>query len=168
MLYISPSRVARYFFHNCERHLYYHGTPKDERSAKKIPQRPYEHSPVTKAILDGGYDWEEKVVKEKINGKIHMTKKKGVLRDNVFDEGNTVKILKKMSEGEYLYQGCLSAPGSFYEEHNLDPSTVNFTNCFPDLLTVEDGRFRVIDVKASEEMKISHKVQADVFNRLLL
>jgi predicted RecB family nuclease len=172
MLYISPSRVARYFFHECERHLVYSATPENEKKQKSIPIPPYEHNPVTQSILDSGLVWEEEVV-EKLSRLVHMadSEEETPVSDRHFQETDTLKKLRTISPGEYLYQGCLIAPQSFYEAYRLDPSYVKVSNCFPDLIYVTEDRgnlkFRVIDVKASEEMKIAHKVQVTLYSLIL-
>jgi len=173
VLYISPSRIARYFYHECERYLVYTATPKDEREARGIPKPPYDYSPITKAILDGGYAWEEEVLKSKITNKVHKAKADRVvsIKDMTFDELETLKVLKKISGGEYLYQGCFIAPESFYKTYRLDKRKIHFTHCYPDLIFAEKEKgilkFKVIDVKASDEMKTSHKVQVTLYALLL-
>ena len=59
---ISPSRIARFFFHECPRYLRYSSTPKELWDVEGVPAPPFDHSPVTAAILEGGYTWEEEVV----------------------------------------------------------------------------------------------------------
>ena len=50
---ISPSRIARYFFHECPRYLRYSSTPKELWDVEGVPAPPFDHSPVTAAILEG-------------------------------------------------------------------------------------------------------------------
>jgi len=171
MLNISPSRIARYFYHECERYLVYQATPSDEKASKNIPSSPYDHSPVTRAMLEAGYKWEEKVIQDLINNKkkVYKAPKKDKKRlfNQVHDEKTTIKILRTMSEEQYLYQGCLTIPQSFYDSYNLDKSNIKLSTCFPDLIYAcknENGlEFRIIDIKASKEMKISHKIQVALY-----
>ena len=65
---ISPSRIARYFFHECPRYLRYSSTPKELWDVEGVPAPPFDHSPVTAAILEGGYTWEEEVVRNRLAG----------------------------------------------------------------------------------------------------
>ena len=51
---IGPARLARYFFHECERYLRYQSTPKKQWSLEGIPPKESEHSPVTRSLLDLG------------------------------------------------------------------------------------------------------------------
>ncbi|MEQ8226372.1 MAG: Dna2/Cas4 domain-containing protein, partial [Candidatus Eremiobacterota bacterium] len=168
---ISPSRIARYFYHECERYLVYQATPAEERRVKNIPSSPYDQSPVTKAMLEAGYKWEEKVVDGLKNVYKADTQKGKRLFNHVHDEKSTIDILRTISGEEYLYQGCLTAPESFYKTYNLDRSCVKFTTCFPDLIyAVKNGNgteLCIIDVKASDEMKISHKIQVALYALLL-
>jgi len=54
---LSPSRLARYFYHECPRYLRFHATPPGARPAAGIPEPVPAESLVTAAILEGGYDW---------------------------------------------------------------------------------------------------------------
>ena len=56
---LSPSHIARYFYHECERYLRYHTTPSQVRTAQGIPRPERAKSLVTQALLDRGYAWEE-------------------------------------------------------------------------------------------------------------
>lgn len=48
---LSPSRLARYFYHDCARHLRYHATPKARRAGDAVPEREHRGSPLAEAIL---------------------------------------------------------------------------------------------------------------------
>ncbi len=171
MLNISPSRIARYFYHECERYLVYEATPSEEKKRKNIPPSPYDHSPVTKAMLEAGYKWEEKVINNLINENKRVYRSSATdaerLFNHVHDEKSTIDILRNIGKEEYLYQGCLTVPESFYKTYNLDRSCVKFTTCFPDLIyACKNGNgteLCIIDVKASDEMKISHKIQVALY-----
>lgn len=170
MFYISPSRIARYFYHECERYLRFHSTPKNEREQLGIPDPPYDQSPVTRAILEGGYVWETKVVDHLLHGKVKVAKAeaKTPLKDRTFDSADTLKELQSLKPGEYLYQGTLMAPSNFYSAYGLDRKLVEVAACRPDLVQavpLPDGniKYRVIDVKASDALKTSHKVQTAMY-----
>jgi hypothetical protein len=51
---LSPSRLARFFFHDCERHLRYHATPARRAAAEGVPALAHAGNPVTEAVLEGG------------------------------------------------------------------------------------------------------------------
>jgi DNA replication ATP-dependent helicase Dna2 len=51
---ISPSTIARYFFHDCERFLYYTSATPRERKRQDIPTPAFDHSPLVASILAGG------------------------------------------------------------------------------------------------------------------
>jgi hypothetical protein len=69
MFVLSPSKIARYFFLDCERFLSWTQIPKDERKKYSVPAPPYDHSPVTLALSNRGYEWERKVVEKILAGK---------------------------------------------------------------------------------------------------
>src|SRR3974390_1011246 len=77
---VSPSRVSRFFYHECERYLRYHATPRKMRKEAGIPAIPCNTSPVTAAILEGGYVWEEKVIQDKLKGRIKISAGNGLAR----------------------------------------------------------------------------------------
>jgi hypothetical protein len=108
---------------------------------KNIPSSPYDHSPVTKAMLEAGYKWEEQVVDGLKKVYKADTQNGRRLFNHVHDEKSTIDILRNIEKEEYLYQGCLTGPESFYKTYNLDWSCVNFTTGFPDLIyATENGK----------------------------
>ena len=52
---VSPSRIARYYFHECGRYLRYTSTPKERRDEEGVPAGQAHRSAIASAILDGGY-----------------------------------------------------------------------------------------------------------------
>ncbi len=60
--YISPSRVGRYFHLECERYLRYSSTPSSALVHEGVPRTPWETRPVNRAVLDTGYQWEERAL----------------------------------------------------------------------------------------------------------
>src|SRR6266511_4001899 len=94
--YISPSRIARFYFHECERYLRYSSTPRADRAAEGIPPTPYDTSPVTHAILDGGYAWEEQVLATHLSGRAIIAPEGEVgqsLRDRVLTADQSRALL---------------------------------------------------------------------------
>ena len=59
---LSPSRVARYYFHECDRFLRYSATPKHLKDEEGVPPYQLDHSLLTKAILNSGFDREGEVL----------------------------------------------------------------------------------------------------------
>lgn len=168
---LSPSRLARYFFHDCDRHLRFFATPSSRRKADGLPSRPHEESPVTRAILDAGYEWEERVVEKKLKGRVRVRAGKEKLRDRTFSAEETIKELKGLKPGQAVYQSTLNPPQAFLERYGLDPDVVEFRPCRPDLIVAgnEGGerRLRVVDVKASVALKSSHRVQVGLYSMIL-
>ena len=64
----SPSAIARYFFHDCERFLRFHSASPETRPAEGLPVPEFDHSPLVKAILDSGYLWEQTVLQQYLAG----------------------------------------------------------------------------------------------------
>lgn len=50
MLHVSPSKVARYFYHECERHFVYHAVSKKDREMMGIPDEEWKENPVLVSI----------------------------------------------------------------------------------------------------------------------
>ncbi len=120
---ISPSRIARYFFHECPRYLRYSSTPKEQLAIEGVPEPPYDHSPVTTAILEGGYTWEEDVVANRLKGRVFIAEGKPDtrLKDRIWGAAETRRILTKLEPGQSIYQPTLITPPSFYARYAIDP-----------------------------------------------
>jgi len=161
---ISPSRIARYFFHDCERFLRFSATPATRRKADGIPEHQPDTSPVMEAIREAGYGWEERVVEQLLKGKVLMASSKpgAPVRERRFDQNETLHALRTANTG-FIYQGLLRAPDSFYERFGIDPSQIHFSDNHPDLIAVEtigeQRRFRVIDIKRGDTAKAIHRIQ---------
>ena len=52
---VSPSLVARYFSHDCERFLRFRATRRPAQNG--VPSRAFESGPVTQAVLASSRDW---------------------------------------------------------------------------------------------------------------
>ena len=173
MLYsLSPLRIVRYFYHERDRCLLFGSMAKDEKRWRGIYVPPYDHSPVTRAILQGGYEWEQQVIEERIAGKVHIAPGSGDQRvtERTFEVRDGLSHLAEMKSGEYLYQATLKAPPSFYEDYNLNPNEVSFGQRRPDLIQRLPGRkraFRVIDVKASDALAPQLQVRSERVFRTL-
>lgn len=165
MYKVSPSKIASYYYHECEKHLVYNMSSKEALKNYGIQQKYELPSP----ILKGGEDWEREVIQ--------------MLGDNVSVASNARDITKTSftvdefknwllnPTTQYIYQPTVRAVPSFYERYGIDTAKLQFTECRPDLIEAcptENGwKFRVIDIKSSEIMKISHRVQVILYGLLL-
>src|SRR4051794_32162261 len=80
---ISPSRIARFFYHECERYLRFSSVPANERSAYGIPSGDRDHAASSAAVVEAGFRWEEKVVGELLSGRVILGAEEVRLRDRV-------------------------------------------------------------------------------------
>ena len=168
---LSPSRIARYFYHDCERYLRYHATPRASRKAEGVPRDRGRPSPFTAEILTRGYQWEADVVSKHLNGSARIAPGDGPLHERAHGVRETLDLLRDLQPGEWLYQPTLEASDAFMNHYGLDPARCRFPACRPDLLrAVEDARGRrlqVIDIKASHGLKTSHRIQIALYGLLL-
>jgi DNA replication ATP-dependent helicase Dna2 len=172
--FVSPSRIARYYFQECPRYLRYSSTPQAHLEAEGVPPAPFDFRPVSTAILERGYLWEEEVIEQHLAGNVTIADADGDLpvRDRVLSVEDTQRILREMEPGEWVYQSTLVTPPAFYERYRLDPALVQVTDCRPDLIEcfeTDEGevRLRVTDVKASTGLKLSHRIQATMYSLIL-
>jgi DNA replication ATP-dependent helicase Dna2 len=170
---ISPSRIANYFFFDCDRFLRFSATPDREKRAEGIPVVPMDTEVVAQAVFEGGYAWEEEVVGRVLAGRVILapSQENMPLRDRQFREEESPSSILAMKPGEYIYQPCLAAPESFYERYGLDSALITLSPCRPDLIEcyLDNGHvaYRVIDVKASLGVKLTHRIQATFYCLLL-
>src|SRR5690242_7341715 len=61
--YVSPSQIARYYFHECDRYLRYRSASREQRALDRIPKYEPDRSLLTKAILEGGLAWEAELLR---------------------------------------------------------------------------------------------------------
>lgn len=163
----SPSRIARYFFHQCERQFRYFATPKARRAAEHVPAPPWDASPVTSAILETGYAWEARVVSKVLAGRVEVAAGAGPVWERQHDVPATVKLLATTGPGRFIYQPTLQTPASLYRLFGIDPKLVEFGESRPDLIEVRqvDKRRRLVvhDLKASEQLKLTHRIQVSLY-----
>lgn len=160
----NPSTIARYFFHDCERFLYFSSLDPTLRQSEGVPEPEFDNSPLVEAILKSGFRWEEEVVRDLLKGRVVVAPGAGELHTRRLPPRETVRRLKREPAGHYLYQPTLVPPPNFYEEHGLDTSLVVLSDNHPDLVEIRadaDGRrlLRVVDVKRGESLKLTHRVQ---------
>ncbi|MBK8751680.1 MAG: AAA family ATPase [Candidatus Competibacteraceae bacterium] len=168
---LSPSRIARHFYHECERYLRYHATPRGARAAEGVPAPLDRPSLVTDTILQDGYAWEEIVIRDHLGSRVHIAPGTGALHERTHGIQETLARLATLQPDEFLYQPTLDAPDAFLARYGLDSTPCRFPPCRPDLLhLIEDERgrrLRVIDIKASHALKASHRIQVTLYGLLL-
>jgi hypothetical protein len=167
---ISPSGLARFYFHECERFLRFDSVQRDDRRAEGVPQPPVDPRPVTQAILDSGLQWEEQVITGLLSGRVHIGPGEPgtALSARAIEPDDARRLLCSIRPGETIYQPKLDVPPRLYERFGHDPALIHWARCRPDLIEAvqgEDGgiELRVIDIKASPGVKLSHRIQATVY-----
>ena len=159
---VSPSTLARYFFHDCDRFLRFRATRQPARNG--VPERRYESGPVMAEVLDSGRTWEEQILTTHLAGRALVAEGDGALADRVWSVEESVDLLRRARHGEFLYQLTLRAPASLYDALGIDPEQIEITDNRPDLVQVmADGaggrRFRVIDVKRGSTVRLPYRIQ---------
>ena len=170
-VYLSPSRIARHFYHNCERFLVFDGAGEEFKKKYAIPNRE-ERNIVTQAMFQMGFDWEEKVAGSLENVYIPADPgDKPKISERSFGFEESLKLLGQCQPGEYIYQATFEAPKSFLKKYDVRNEAVVWTPCKPDLIEVVEIEgekvFRIIDVKATDQLKISHKAQTIIYSLML-
>jgi hypothetical protein len=123
---LSPSTIARFFYHECERYLRYHATPAQVRTAHGIPHPERAKSLVTQALLDRGYTWEEEVVWNRLTGRVVIAAGQGRLHERIYSVDDTLEVLRTLPAGQYIYQPTLEVPTSFLARYGVDPNLCHF------------------------------------------
>lgn len=59
MLYVSPAKIASYFYHECERNFYFQSLAKERRSELDVPEELFEQPAVHESVLRRGVEWGE-------------------------------------------------------------------------------------------------------------
>src|ERR1700676_2129715 len=90
----SPSTIARYFFHDCERFLYYSSVSPEERKRRGIPRPAFDQSPLVGAILESGYQWEREVLERLLRGKVVIAPGSGELHTRRMSPEQTLDCLR--------------------------------------------------------------------------
>ncbi len=162
---VSPSRIARYYFHDCERFLRYSSTVSRDRAASGVPESEPDTGAVMEAIQEEGYSWEEEVVGRLLQGRVLVGPPGATasLRDTGFDVTGTLAVLREARPGQFVYQPTFRPPPQFYERVGMDPSVAVFSDSHPDLVEVTEvlgvRHFQIIDVKRSDTAKAVHHIQ---------
>ncbi|WP_041638261.1 bifunctional RecB family nuclease/DEAD/DEAH box helicase [Anoxybacillus flavithermus] len=172
MINVSPSKIASYFYHECERNFYFHSLSKDLRRNLDVPQELFEQQSINSTVLKGGIDWEETVISKYLDGQVKLGNQSNSasLSQCYLDVEEVVAELKQPSK-RYIYQPSIVVPSRFYEKYGIQSKKIRFTVCRPDLIecifTEEGLQFRIIDIKSSEVLKISHKIQTALYALIL-
>ena len=165
---LSPSRIARYYHFGCDRFLRYAATPGSHRQTDGVPKPPQDGNPVARAVLEGGYAWEDRLLDEHLAARIHVAPGDPAhRRDLAWTVEESVLRLQDVPVGGFLYQPTLRTPPAFYDRFQLDAELLSFSDCRPDLIEVREanGRrlLRVHDAKASSHQKLTHRVQVALY-----
>lgn len=168
---ISPSKIAAHFLFTCDRHLQWQMAKSNFLFAHQIPQlqQKSNESKLMTALTSGGFTWEMElmttILKDKLVSVNGFTPKP---RGKAFTVQDTVKALCSVETEQWIFQSTFSVPSSFYEQYNIDRNLVQFSDCFPDLITkTEEGKLRIVDAKASARVQLKHKIQVAMYTLML-
>jgi hypothetical protein len=121
--------------------------------------------------MDRGYDWEEEVVQQRLADRVMVAAGEGSLHERVHSVEHTLAVLQTLPAGQYIYQPTLEVPPSFLSRYHLDPDLCGFPPCRPDLLMLQEDdhgrRLKIIDIKASDELRASHVIQTALYALIL-
>jgi hypothetical protein len=167
--HLSPTLVARYFFFECPRYLRLAAQPLGSRQVGGLPREERRPNLTARFLTEEGERWENEVVQTRIAGRVHMAAP-GMPNPGRYrlPAARTRSLLGTACPGEYLYQPTLVPPRDLLAPYGIDPALCRFKECYPDLLAVgEADRVRVVDVKASELLRGSHRVQVALYALVL-
>ncbi|MED3717990.1 AAA domain-containing protein [Geobacillus thermodenitrificans] len=172
MFYVSPAKIASYFYHECERNLYFRSLAKERRGELDVPEELFRRPASHENVLRRGVEWEKTVISTYLADEVKMGKQVSdlPLSHCYLDSEETIRELKEPSK-RYLYQPTLIVPPRFYERYGLNPGTVRFAACRPDVIECVRGQdgwtFRIIDIKSSDALQFSHRVQTALYALIL-
>lgn len=168
MHHLSPSLIGAYFFHDCERFLYWQSLSAAALRQRGLPARPQQQAVILTALKKRGTAWETEVIGKILGAKVRIAAGTGPLHQRRHSVEETAQILAEMQPGEYLYQGCLQASPRLLSALGLDPACVHFPESYPDLIEkTADGHLRIIDLKSSEHVRLIHRLQVGMYALLL-
>jgi DNA replication ATP-dependent helicase Dna2 len=169
---LSPSMIARFFYHDCDRYLRYHATPRKEWSSKGIPLVDIEDSPISKRLLQAGIKWEEDVVLDKLKDDVILPSGLGAVHERKHTIESTLVLLDNLSFGKAVFQPSLKTSPDFLQKYDLSPDLCIFKTSYPDLIRLVqndkgESVLQVIDIKANEKLKVSHRIQTALYTLML-
>ncbi|MDX9724546.1 MAG: AAA domain-containing protein, partial [Myxococcota bacterium] len=159
---VSPSAIARYFFHDCHRFLWLKSCTQPAQLG--LPDKRWDASPAMKAVLESGAEWEEEVL-ELLGQRalIAPAEAQAPRSQRTWSLADSLALLALAKPGQYLYQPTLRAPASFYQRLGLDSSVIGIRDNRPDLIKVTEHlgerRLRVIDIKRGEHLRSAYQMQ---------
>ena len=163
---ISPSRLARYFYHDCERQLL--ASASGHLNGDQQEGMEEDTSLVVELLQDTGYEWEERVIERHLDhAQVHIAPGEGKLSERFFTQAEFLQLLPRLEDGDWVYQPTLKVGSDFHKRYGLDAELIHFPACRPDLLRYRDGKFEIVDVKASDALKASHRVQVAFYAMVL-
>jgi len=117
----NPSAIARYFFHDCERFLYYTAADPALRKSHGIPKPEFDHSPLVEAILASGSRWEEEVVTRLLKGRVVVAPGSGELHTRRLSPAQTIRCLRHKAGGRPMPWRRRGWAGRFARHARLMP-----------------------------------------------
>src|ERR1700730_12043978 len=109
----SPSTIARYFFHDCERFLYFSSASPQQRKKEGLPDAKFDHSPLVAGMLQSAFAWEEQVVERLLTARVAIAPGSGALHGRRLSVADTMRHLRSEPPGRFLYQPTLAPPPLF-------------------------------------------------------
>jgi len=137
-----------------------------------IPLTNVDQSPVTKSLLEAGLEWEETVITQKVTGNVKIPPGNERISDRSFSIEESLSLLPQLELNETIYQPMVPITQTFFEKYGLDQNNYHFSPCRPDLIRLHtdengDAALQVIDVKASDELSMSHRIQATLYSLII-
>lgn len=159
---VSPSALARYFFHDCDRFLRFRSTRR--AAAHGVPERRHDSGPTMRAVLASGHAWEEQVITQHLADRVIVADGAGDLSDRTWTVPTSIEQLRSAQPGQYLYQLTLRAPPSLYEALGIRVDDIEIRDNRPDLVEVladSSGArlFRIIDIKRGASVRLPYRIQ---------
>lgn len=167
---LNPTLVARYFFFECPRYLGLSSLPLGTRQVAGLPTGRQRPSVAARFLMEQGESWEEEVVQTRLTGRVHMKAAPGLPHPgrHRLTAMETATLLGTAEPGDSIFQATLLPPRDLLAPWGIDTALYQFRDCVPDLLTIgDDGRVRIVDVKASDLLRGSHRVQVALYALVL-
>ena len=164
---LNPSNLSGFFSNHCEQKLAY--------KIRKQPVVANVKSPFDKVQTEAGVQFEFKVLDILASDVLVNDERK----DKIWPTERFLSILRQEDEvvwedGQYIFQPQLPLGDVDWLTLNIPEEyakNVKPTNCRPDLLRIrfENGRriIEVVDIKHTEKVKLSHRVQVYIYVQLL-
>ena len=159
----NPSAIARYFFHDCERFLFFRSATPEHRQRLGLPKPEFDDSPLVQAVLESGHVWERQVVEHLLKGRVVVAPGAGELHTRRLPSGETVRRLRQEKPGRFHLPADSRSAAPVLRELRDRSETGDAQRQSSRSLAMcgeRDGRLlRVIDLKRGESLKLTHRVQ---------